>query len=1077
VADRKLTIDISVDDQGAVSSLRKVETAIGTTEAKAVVMGEALRDAVFMLAGAVVSAVGMIGAGMNMFANYASKINDLANKTGLTTTELQKLGYAAKMNGVEVETLATGVTRLSRNLAEGKKSAVGALSDLGLNLKQIQAMSPADAFMTIGDAIARIPNPMQQAALAMELFGRGGAELLPMMKGNMSALAAEAERLGIILDEKTIAAGDTLGDAFDRLKVVGMALLAKVLQPMVPLWTEVLQGMANAIPYIDKTGFAWRMFSAEISESISKLYRWMATWGEVKRALAESSANAIKSVFGGSLGGFVLPPSQQLQNQADYWEQQALVTRSEVLWDRTHANAATTSKPRLPGRGFPDDDEAYNNEVKKIAALDHQIQLALTHGLDYDTIMDEFGKKSLDAITDSRVWGISATNDIKAVAASYNDDLVEGALAKLSVETRKTARAWQTEFEKAQKGTADSLNKSLSDAILAQGDWMDKTAALTEKGMGNVWAGIERQRKAALAQWSRPPTGMADAYKVVTDQINVYFDEMVSEANLSQEKLAQQTKEDWRDVLTSLSAAFRNLSQIAGESGLGKTAQFLGNMVGSMEMGATAGDQMATALLDISGGGKKTAEGITEAAAAFIQMAAAMDQATSSTSHWENAISGAATGASMGSVVPGWGTAAGAAAGFIYGYYKGTPQDDVTAAQREQWAASVGGYAELHRLVDLNVITVQDYNTALTAGVDQAEQFKAATDAIGLSMKGVKSTLDTLGKAAQGTKTIADAMGVATTQTQFERLGLYTSAIFGKMLRETGSLAEAFEAVGDTLDSMLKASQDFGLTVSGPLTQLLNLRGILTNNPDLSARITGLGQIGGLGNLLGPMNLQATFGADIADTFSELLRRGGVDENQAMLLLQGPMQALWETTRNGLEQQALTEDTQRLMDRMLSANFIGANMASIQNQQLNVLMQIRDLLAGGTSTRPDWNAPAIAEAAAVAAGYSNAAAMDAATAAGYGYWGWTNPQYGNPYTQEGTVPGYAEGTNGFEYFGSGTPAMLHGWEAVVPLSRTHSGAVQSGQPIVIVVQTNLDGREVARNQVRYIAAELTSAGY
>src|SRR5258708_27633149 len=53
------------------------------------------------------------------------------------------------------------------------------------------------------------------------------------------------------------------------------------------------------------------------------------------------------------------------------------------------------------------------------------------------------------------------------------------------------------------------------------------------------------------------------------------------------------------------------------------------------------------------------------------------------------------------------------------------------------------------------------------------------------------------------------------------------------------------------------------------------------------------------------------------------------------------------------------------------------------------------------------------------------------------------------------IPGYANGTNGYEYFGSGRLAMLHGWEKVTPLGKE----VGSGQapPIKVTVPVYMDG--------------------
>lgn len=190
--------------------------------------------------------VGAITSAVKSFTDFTGTLTDLSAKTGISTTELQKLKYAAELSGGSLETVTKAVGLMARNLIEGDTSAVGAMKRLGLNLDEIRQMQPGQAFSTIADAIAKIPNPMERSTLAMQMFGKSGAELLPMITGNMNEVFAAAERLGIVMDEETVKAGDRLGDTWTTLSAVGKGLIGQILTPMLPAIQLVADAMVRA---------------------------------------------------------------------------------------------------------------------------------------------------------------------------------------------------------------------------------------------------------------------------------------------------------------------------------------------------------------------------------------------------------------------------------------------------------------------------------------------------------------------------------------------------------------------------------------------------------------------------------------------------------------------------------------------------------------------------------------------------------------------------------------------------------------------------------------------------------------
>jgi hypothetical protein len=183
----------------------------------------------------------------NKVLDLTGKLTDLSGKTGISTDGLQVLQYTLGQSGVSMEQAANAAVKMSRGLVDGDKGAAEAVAKLGLNVDALIASGPEQAFLQIGSAIAGVPDPMQRAALATEIFGKAGADLLPGFTTNMAALGAEAQRSGAIISADLVAAGDAAGDSLTRLQGTGLALIANVFLPMAPGIEAVANWLGTAL--------------------------------------------------------------------------------------------------------------------------------------------------------------------------------------------------------------------------------------------------------------------------------------------------------------------------------------------------------------------------------------------------------------------------------------------------------------------------------------------------------------------------------------------------------------------------------------------------------------------------------------------------------------------------------------------------------------------------------------------------------------------------------------------------------------------------------------------------------------
>ena len=172
--------------------------------------------------GTAIAGVGFLS--IRTFARMGEEIHDMALRTGFSAQALSELGFAAKLAGTDLRALEAAViamARFTQDASDGLDTAQRAMSKLGLSTAQLRALSPEEAFFTTAAAVADVSDAMERLALAQDVFGRGGAQLLPLLAEGAEGLRrarAEARRLGVTFDEDSARAAAEFDDAMVELK-------------------------------------------------------------------------------------------------------------------------------------------------------------------------------------------------------------------------------------------------------------------------------------------------------------------------------------------------------------------------------------------------------------------------------------------------------------------------------------------------------------------------------------------------------------------------------------------------------------------------------------------------------------------------------------------------------------------------------------------------------------------------------------------------------------------------------------------------------------------------------------------
>lgn len=234
----KLEADLAEYKRDLSSAQRITDTKLDAIEKRGASMGASLKSGFNAAKGAALAFAATAGVDMFIGAiksglDYASSLGEVAQQLGVTTDALQEYRYAATQVGLSQEEMDQALSQLTRRIGEaasGTKAQAEAFEKLGVSIKDANGniMATGDAIPEIADALQSIEDPAERAAILMDLFGRAGQKLEPLLSGgakSVNGLRDAAHELGIVLSSKQIQSAD---DAADKLSAVKTVLEAKI---------------------------------------------------------------------------------------------------------------------------------------------------------------------------------------------------------------------------------------------------------------------------------------------------------------------------------------------------------------------------------------------------------------------------------------------------------------------------------------------------------------------------------------------------------------------------------------------------------------------------------------------------------------------------------------------------------------------------------------------------------------------------------------------------------------------------------------------------------------------------------
>ena len=236
-----MKLKIGADTSQAKQELDGLGKSMGGLSARTMVLGGALTAVAVATASAVKAAI-----------NYGDYLEKTAHKTGLATSTLSEYKLAAELAGTSQAGLVSGLQRLQKNMGAALRSPTSASAiafrNLGLEFQNADGSfrDLGDLFPEFAERMSKMKDGTLKTQIAMDLMGRSGAELIPILNlgaDGIEKIAQESAAMGVVWDTESSTAAAHFNDELLRMKT----RIDGMVQTTTRAWLPTLLKLAKRI--------------------------------------------------------------------------------------------------------------------------------------------------------------------------------------------------------------------------------------------------------------------------------------------------------------------------------------------------------------------------------------------------------------------------------------------------------------------------------------------------------------------------------------------------------------------------------------------------------------------------------------------------------------------------------------------------------------------------------------------------------------------------------------------------------------------------------------------------------------
>jgi len=191
---------------------------------------------------------------LGAFSSLAGEVRKMKSLLGGTAEDMSKLRFAADEVGVSSDAVTRSMAIMATHLQKNDDAA----KRLGLSMTDAQGRmkTSPEILGEVSDKLNSMGNGLQRTAAAKELFGKGFAEMNPLLaqgSAGMKKFGEEAEKMGLVLSQKDLDASKKMKLAFKEMHASIEGIYVSIGRNLVPVMLLMATTAKDVVMWFRKT--------------------------------------------------------------------------------------------------------------------------------------------------------------------------------------------------------------------------------------------------------------------------------------------------------------------------------------------------------------------------------------------------------------------------------------------------------------------------------------------------------------------------------------------------------------------------------------------------------------------------------------------------------------------------------------------------------------------------------------------------------------------------------------------------------------------------------------------------------